>query len=53
MSLEAFKAWAPYPQNLLVIPGYCVVGTVGSKLVSGFQGKVEVDKNPKNSIDVR
>ena len=36
MSLEAFKYWAPDPKNLLIIPGYCVVGTVGSRMTSGF-----------------
>ena len=37
-SLEAFKYWAPDPRNLLIIPGYCVVGTVGSRMTSGFKG---------------
>lgn len=33
-SLEVFKAWAPDPRNLIVLPGYCVSGTVGAKLMA-------------------
>lgn len=33
-SLEVFKAWAPDPRNLIVLPGYCVSGTVGAKLIA-------------------
>ena len=51
MSLEAFKHWAPDPKNLLIIPGYCVVGTVGSRLTSGFKGPVEIDG--RNTVNVR
>jgi len=50
-SLEAFKHWAPNPKNLLIIPGYCVVGTVGSRLTAGFTGPVEIDG--RNSVHVR
>ncbi|KYO03299.1 putative cleavage and polyadenylation specificity factor [Plasmodium gaboni] len=35
LSLKAFKAWAGNPQNLIVLPGYCVQGTVGHKLIMG------------------
>ncbi|EKX72498.1 cleavage and polyadenylation specificity factor, putative [Theileria equi strain WA] len=35
LSLRACKLWAPNPNNLIVIPGYCVQGTVGNKLISG------------------
>ena len=34
-SLEVFKKWAPNEKNLVIIPGYCVVGTVGNKLAAG------------------
>ena len=50
-SLEAFKHWAPNPKNLLIIPGYCVVGTVGSRLTAGFTGPVEIDN--RTVVDVR
>jgi len=36
-SLEMFVAWAPDPRNLIILPGYCVSGTVGAKLM-GLDG---------------
>jgi hypothetical protein len=52
-SLEVFKKWAGNEKNLTIIPGYCVVGTVGNKLTAGRKGpfKVELDKN--TVLDVR
>mmetsp|Transcript_38968 Transcript_38968/g.63137 ORF Transcript_38968/g.63137 Transcript_38968/m.63137 type:complete len:395 (+) Transcript_38968:3-1187(+) len=50
-SLEVFKRWAPNELNMVIIPGYCVVGTVGNKLVSDKTGPVEIDK--RTTIDVR
>lgn len=34
-SLEVFKKWCGNEKNLVIIPGYCVVGTVGNKLAAG------------------
>ena len=34
-SLEVFRWWAEEPKNLLIIPGYCVAGTVGAKVLAG------------------
>ncbi|GJP53268.1 hypothetical protein CLOM_g12440 [Closterium sp. NIES-68] len=34
LSLQAFKSWAPHPQNLLVLPGFCMAGTVGGKIMA-------------------
>jgi integrator complex subunit 11 len=65
LSLEVFKKWAPNPLNMCILPGYCVVGTVGNKLVQGQAPKtvsaascalltrvqkVEIDRN--TTIDV-
>ncbi|KAI3946508.1 hypothetical protein MKX01_017724 [Papaver californicum] len=50
-SLEVFKLWAPSEKNLITLPGYCVAGTVGHKLMSGRQGKIFVDK--ETQIDVK
>jgi len=33
-SLEVFRSWAPDPRNLIILPGYCVSGTVGAKLMA-------------------
>ncbi|KAF9102550.1 Integrator complex subunit 11 [Mortierella sp. GBA35] len=34
-SLELFKKWAPDPKNMVIMPGYCVAGTVGSRVLAG------------------
>lgn len=50
LSLQIFKKWAADEKNMVVIPGYCVAGTVGHKVLSG-QKKIELDK--KSIIDVK
>ncbi|KAI4367936.1 hypothetical protein MLD38_016558 [Melastoma candidum] len=50
-SLEVFKNWAPSESNLVTLPGYCVAGTVGHKLMSGKPTKIDLDKDTQ--IDVR
>ncbi|PON45933.1 KH-domain/beta-lactamase-domain protein, archaea [Parasponia andersonii] len=50
-SLEVFKHWAPSGMNLVTLPGYCVAGTIGHKLMSGKPTKIELDKD--THIDVR
>jgi integrator complex subunit 11 len=34
-SLQVFKVWAPDKGNLVLLPGYCAAGTVGSMLMAG------------------
>ncbi|XP_055962004.1 cleavage and polyadenylation specificity factor subunit 3-II [Mercurialis annua] len=50
-SLEVFKRWAPCEMNLVTLPGYCVAGTIGHKLMSGKPTKINLDKDTQ--IDVR
>lgn len=50
-SLEVFKQWAPSEKNLVMLPGYCVAGTIGHKLMSGKPTRIDLDKD--TSIDVR
>eukprot|EP00012_Vannella_robusta_P000678 CAMPEP_0206188106 /NCGR_PEP_ID=MMETSP0166-20121206/3389_1 /ASSEMBLY_ACC=CAM_ASM_000260 /TAXON_ID=95228 /ORGANISM="Vannella robusta, Strain DIVA3 518/3/11/1/6" /LENGTH=417 /DNA_ID=CAMNT_0053603795 /DNA_START=450 /DNA_END=1700 /DNA_ORIENTATION=- len=53
-SLEVFKKWAGSERNMVIMPGYCVVGTVGNKLLAGKKRKnytVEIDK--KTSLEVK
>ncbi|KAL9256140.1 Cleavage and polyadenylation specificity factor subunit 3-II-like protein [Drosera capensis] len=50
-SLEVFKHWAPSEKNLVTLPGYCLPGTVGHKLMSGKPSKVDLDQDTQ--IDVR
>eukprot|EP00026_Physarum_polycephalum_P004180 Phypoly_transcript_04197.p1 GENE.Phypoly_transcript_04197~~Phypoly_transcript_04197.p1 ORF type:complete len:689 (+),score=102.38 Phypoly_transcript_04197:127-2193(+) len=51
LSLEVFKKWAPNELNMTIIPGYCVVGTVGNKLLTGRSQTVEIDK--KTTLEVK
>lgn len=51
LSLDVFKEWAPSEENLITLPGYCVAGTVGHKLMSGKATRVKLDKN--TYIEVR
>lgn len=50
-SLEVFKHWAVSVNNLVTLPGYCLPGTVGHKLMSDKQAKIDLDSDTK--IDVR
>lgn len=52
LSLQIFKKWAPSEQNMVIMPGYCVSGTVGQKILSGakrieFENKQTVEVNMK------
>ena len=49
LSMQVFKEWSPYEKNSLVIPGYCVAGTLGNKLLSGAK-RVRIDNK---DYDVR
>ncbi|KAG5860300.1 putative RNA-processing beta-lactamase-fold exonuclease [Encephalitozoon hellem] len=35
MSLRMFKEWCEDEKNLVIIPGYCVRGTIGEKVLNG------------------
>lgn len=50
LSLQIFKKWAPNENNMVIMPGYCVSGTVGNKILSGAK-KIEFEN--KQVIDVR
>ncbi|XP_055329377.1 integrator complex subunit 11-like [Paramacrobiotus metropolitanus] len=51
LSLQLFRKWAPDPKNMVILPGFCVSGTVGNKILSGVR-KIEFF-NPKETIDVK
>ncbi|KAF8821272.1 metallo-beta-lactamase domain-containing protein [Cardiosporidium cionae] len=50
LALKALKAWAADESNLVIIPGYCVQGTIGNKLISG-EKRIQLD--PSTVIDVK
>ncbi|XP_030364138.1 integrator complex subunit 11 [Strigops habroptila] len=41
-SLQIFRKWAGNEKNMVIMPGYCVQGTVGHKILSG-QRKLEME----------
>lgn len=51
-SLKAFTHWAPCETNLVTLPGYCAVGTVGHKLTYKDKPK-KVYVGNDTYIDVR
>lgn len=42
LSLQLFRKWAPDPNNMIIMPGYCVAGTVGYRILNGAK-RVEFD----------
>ncbi|CAG0893057.1 unnamed protein product [Darwinula stevensoni] len=42
LALQIFRKWAPDENNMVIMPGYCVQGTVGYKILNGAK-KVEID----------
>jgi integrator complex subunit 11 len=49
LSLQTFKEWAGNEKNAIIIPGYCMPGTVGNKLLSG-EKKINIDGK---NVDVK
>uniref|UniRef100_A0A8C2WXA5 Integrator complex subunit 11 n=1 Tax=Cyclopterus lumpus TaxID=8103 RepID=A0A8C2WXA5_CYCLU len=41
-SLQIFKKWAGHEKNMVIMPGYCVQGTIGHKILNG-QRKLEME----------
>ena len=37
LSLEIFKKWCTNSKNMIIMPGYCVAGTMGNKILSGMR----------------
>ena len=35
LSLQIFEEWCTSEQNMIIMPGYCVAGTVGHKILNG------------------
>jgi integrator complex subunit 11 len=42
-SLQVFTKWCHDPLNMVIMPGYCVAGTVGSKVLAG-EKHIEIDR---------
>ncbi|XP_055863977.1 integrator complex subunit 11-like [Biomphalaria glabrata] len=50
LSLQIFKRWAPNENNMVIMPGYCVAGTVGHRILNGAR-KIEMEN--KQIIEVK
>ena len=42
-SMQVFKEWCNDERNTIIIPGYCVEGTIGNKLLKGIK-TFDIDK---------
>ncbi|KAJ3258297.1 Integrator complex subunit 11 [Boothiomyces macroporosus] len=42
-SLTVFTKWCHDPNNMIIMPGYCVAGTVGAKVLAG-EKKIDIDR---------
>ncbi|CAG8630499.1 13297_t:CDS:1, partial [Racocetra persica] len=51
-SLEVFKKWAPFPENMVIMPGFCVAGTVGAKVLNGDK-EIQVDAYNKVQVNLQ
>ncbi|KAJ3073762.1 Integrator complex subunit 11 [Podochytrium sp. JEL0797] len=51
-SLDVFKKWCHDPKNMIILPGYCVAGTVGAKVLAGDK-VIDVDKVTKLNVNLQ
>lgn len=51
LSLAIFEEWCTSEQNMIIMPGYCVAGTVGHKILNGTR-KIEFKKG-KPLVEVK
>ena len=49
-SLNVFKEWCSDEKNTLIIPGYCVSGTIGNTLLTKMKKKPFIDKHTGKNI---
>jgi hypothetical protein len=53
-SFEVFTHWAPDARNMIILPGYCVAGTVGAKVLRGDKRiRLGNEFSSEQFIDVR
>ena len=52
LSLELFKRWCTNSKNMIIMPGYCVAGTVGNKILSGMR-EIELKPGHVSSLKLK
>jgi integrator complex subunit 11 len=50
MSLQIFKKWCTNENNMIIMPGYCVAGTIGWKILNGVR---KIDLENRQTLDVK
>ncbi|XP_076804258.1 integrator complex subunit 11-like [Clavelina lepadiformis] len=50
LSLEIFKKWCTNEKNMIIMPGYCVAGTVGNKILSGMR---KIELKPGQIVEIK
>nr|XP_039268490.1 integrator complex subunit 11-like [Styela clava] len=50
LSLEIFKKWCTSDKNTIIMPGYCVAGTVGHKILSGMR---KIELQPGKVVEIK
>jgi len=48
-SLTIFKKWCSDEKNMIIMPGYCVAGTIGHKILNG-QKRIEFEKGQVTEV---
>jgi integrator complex subunit 11 len=51
-SLQVFTKWCHDPLNMVIMPGYCVAGTVGSKVLAG-EKQIEIDRFKSVTVNLQ
>ncbi|KAJ3367733.1 hypothetical protein HDU91_001138, partial [Kappamyces sp. JEL0680] len=51
-SLTVFTKWCHDPLNMIIMPGYCVAGTVGAKVLAGDK-EIEIDRFKKVQVNMQ
>ena len=49
LSLTIFKRWCSDENNMIIMPGYCVAGTVGHKILNGTK-RLELEKGQVTEV---
>ncbi|KAI9103139.1 beta-lactamase-like protein, partial [Phlyctochytrium arcticum] len=51
-SLHIFKKWCHNPKNMVILPGYCVAGTVGAKVLAG-EKQIQIDMHTRVDVNLQ
>ena len=49
LSLTIFKRWCSDENNMIIMPGYCVAGTIGHKILNGTK-RLEFEKGVTTEV---